>query len=309
MNSRDIVKVGFAVLAAVVSYNFADTIVHAEENNVEPIKETTNTQESDNLVDVIDSVVNPDVSEPTDEKVSMDTSSKLLDGWNTDFTMFVKDGSYVTNSFEDIDGQKYYFDETGNKVTGFKTIGTDAYYFNESGVLQSNMQKHQDLSTGTILYSLMKEDGKNHYYLENGLAFNGMTHLDGKIYYFENGVQSFGDKQVNGNWYNFRNDGTLSVGFVNVGNSSKYYDNAGKRQQGTFQVDKVTYETDSNGLITKASWNGVSYYCQKDSQWAWNIFGGYYFGSSGCVPTTAAMIVNTLKGTNYTPIDMGNMLA
>lgn len=313
MNSRDIVKVGFAVLAAVVSYNFADTIVHAEENSVEPIKETTNTQESDNLVDVIDSVVNPDVSVSTDEKDSIttdriDTNSKLLEGWNTDFTMFVKDGSYVTNSFEDIDGQKYYFDETGNKVTGFKTIGTDAYYFNESGVLQSNMQKHQDLSTGTILYSLKKEDGQVHYYLENGLAFNGMTHLDGKIYYFENGVQSFGDKLVNGNWYNFRNDGTLSVGFVNVGNSSKYYDNAGRRQQGTFQVDKVTYETDSNGLITKASWNGVSYYCQKDSQWAWNIFGGYYFGSSGCVPTTAAMIVNTLKGTNYTPIDMGNML-
>ena len=313
MNSRDIVKVGFAVLAAVVSYNFADTIVHAEENSVEPIKETTNTQESDNLVDVIDSVVNPDVSVSTDEKDSIttdriDTNSKLLDGWNTDFTMFVKDGSYVMNSFEDIDGQKYYFDETGNKVTGFKTIGTDAYYFNESGVLQSNMQKHQDLSTGTILYSLKKEDGQVHYYLENGLAFNGMTHLDGKIYYFENGVQSFGDKLVNGNWYNFRNDGTLSVGFVNVGNSSKYYDNAGRRQQGTFQVDKVTYETDSNGLITKASWNGVSYYCQKDSQWAWNIFGGYYFGSSGCVPTTAAMIVNTLKGTNYTPIEMGNML-
>lgn len=73
MNSRDIVKVGFAVLAAVVSYNFADTIVHAEENSVEPIKETTNTQESDNLVDVIDSVVNPDVSVSTDEKDSITT--------------------------------------------------------------------------------------------------------------------------------------------------------------------------------------------------------------------------------------------
>lgn len=308
MRNRDIVKVGFAVLAAVVSYNFADTIVHAEENSVEPIKETTNTQESDNLVDVIDSVVNPDVSAPTDKEDSIDTSSKLLEGWNTDYTMFVKDGSYVTNSFEDIDGQKYYFDENGNKVTGFKTIGTEAYYFNESGVLQSNMQMHQDESTGLTLYSLKKEDGKIHYYLENGMEYNGMVHLDGKIYYFENGVQSFGEKQVNGNWYNFKKDGTLSVGFVNVGNSSKYYDNAGRRQQGTFQVDKVTYETDSNGLITKASWNGVSYYCQKDNQWAWNIFGGYYFGSSGCVPTTAAMIVNTLKGTNYTPIEMGNML-
>ena len=71
MNGRDIVKVGFAVLAAVVSYNFADTIVHADENSIEPIKEMTNTQESDNLVDVIDSVVNPDVSVSTD-----DTSSK-----------------------------------------------------------------------------------------------------------------------------------------------------------------------------------------------------------------------------------------
>ena len=303
MNGRDIVKVGFAVMAAVVSYNFADTIVHAEENSIEPIKETTNTQESDNLVDVIDSVVNPDVSVSTD-----DTSSKLLEGWNTDYTMFVKDGVYVTNSFEDIDGQKYYFDENGNKVTGIKTIGTNSFYFNESGVLQSNMQKYQDSSTGTILYSLKKEDGNYHYYLENGLTFNGMSHLNGKFYYFENGVQSFGEKQVNGAWYNFKNDGSLSVGFVNFGNSSKYYDNAGRRLQGTFQLDKVTYTTDDNGMITKASWDGVSYYCQKDDQWAWNIFGGYYFGSSGCVPTTAAMIVNTLKGTNYTPIEMGNIL-
>ena len=310
---RGILKVGFAVLASVVSYNFADTIVHAEENNVEPIKETTNTQESDHLVDVIDSVVNPDVSVSTDEKDSIttdsiDTNTKLLDGWNTDYTMFAKDGVYVTNSFEDIDGQKYYFDENGNKVTGFKTIGTDAYYFNESGVLQSNMQMHHDESTGNVLYSLKKEDGKVHYYLENGMEFNGMAHVDGKIYYFENGVPSFGEKQVNGNWYNFRNDGTLSVGFVNYGNSAKYYDNFGKRLQGTFQIDKVTYSTDNNGLITKASWNGVSYYCQRDNRWAWSVYGNYTFASSGCVPTTAAMIVNTLKGTNYTPIDMGNIL-
>lgn len=313
MNGRDIVKVGFAVLTAVVSYNFADTIVHAEENSVEPIKETTNTQESDNLVDVIDSVVNPDVSVSTDEKDSIttdsiDTNSKLLEGWNTDYTMFVKDGSYVTNSFENIDGQKYYFDEDGNKVTGFKTIGTEAYYFNESGVLQSNMQMHQDESMGLTLYSLKKENGQVHYYLENGMEYNGMAHLDGKIYYFENGVQSFGEKQVNGNWYNFKNDGTLSVGFVNFGNSAKYYDNFGKRLQGTFRIDKVTYNTDNNGLINKASWNGVSYYCQRDDRWAWSVYGNYTFASSGCVPTTAAMIVNTLKGTNYTPVDMGNIL-
>lgn len=309
MNGRDIVKVGFAILAAVVSYNFADTIVHAEENSMEPVKETAPVENQDDLMDVMDT----DIEETEDNENTIagggnDTSSKLASGWNTDFTMFVKDGVYVTNSFEDIDGQKYYFDENGNKVTGIKTIGMDSYYFNELGALQSDMQMHHDESTGLTLYSLKKEDGKIHYYLENGMEFSGMSHLDGKIYYFENGVQSFGEKQVNGNWYNFRNDGTLSVGFVNVGNSAKYYDNFGKRLQGTFQIDKVTYNTDNNGLITKASWNGVSYYCQRDDRWAWSVYGNYTFASSGCVPTTAAMIVNTLKGTNYTPIDMGNIL-
>ena len=167
---------------------------------------------------------------------------------------------------------------------------------------------HQDESTGLTLYSLKKENGQVHYYLENGMEYSGMAHLDGKIYYFENGVQSFGEKQVNGNWYNFKNDGTLSVGFVNFGNSAKYYDNFGKRLQGTFRIDKVTYNTDNNGLINKASWNGVSYYCQRDDRWAWSVYGNYTFASNGCVPTTAAMIVNTLKGTNYKPIDMGNIL-
>lgn len=95
---------------------------------------------------------------------------------------------------------------------------------------------------------------------------------------------------------------------MNFGNSAKYYDNFGKRLQGTFRIDKVTYNTDNNGLINKASWNGVSYYCQRDDRWAWSVYGNYTFASSGCVPTTAAMIVNTLKGTNYTPIDMGNIL-
>ncbi|WP_317314933.1 RICIN domain-containing protein [Holdemanella biformis] len=201
-----------------------------------------------------------------------------------------------------------FFYENGNKVTGIKTIGTEAYYFNESGILQSNMQMHHDESMGLTLYSLKKENGQVHYYLENGMEYSGMAHLDGKIYYFENGVQSFGEKQVNGNWYNFKKDGTLSVGFVNFGSSAKYYDNFGKRLQGTFRIDKVTYNTDNNGLINKASWNGVSYYCQRDDRWAWSVYGNYTFASSGCVPTTAAMIVNTLKGTNYTPIDMGNIL-
>lgn len=334
MNNRDIAKVGFAVLAAVMSYNFADTIVHAEETSVEPVKETAPVENQDKLTDVIDAVVEdtnvPENTEETDvpkedeettvpEKTEdenetttvgggSETSAKLTDGWSSDSLQYVKDGAYVTNSFAEIDGQKYYFDENGNKVTGFKTIGTDSYYFNESGMMQTGLQVLHDQETGIAVYSLRKEDGKLHYYLENGAAYSGMINLDGKIYYFDNGVQSVGEKQANGYWYNFKEDGSLSVGFVNMGNSAKYYDNLGRRQTGTFKVDKVTYNTDSNGFITKASWEGVSYYCQNDGRWAWDVVGNYYFGGSGCVPTTVTMIVNTINGTNYTPNQVGQIL-
>ena len=334
MNNRDIAKVGFAVLAAVMSYNFADTIVHAEETSVEPVKETAPVENQDKLTDVIDAVVEdtnvPENTEETDvpkedeettvpEKTEdenetttvgggSETSAKLTDGWSSDSLQYVKDGAYVTNSFAEIDGQKYYFDENGNKVTGFKTIGTDSYYFNESGMMQTGLQVLHDQETGIAVYSLRKEDGKLHYYLENGTAYSGMINLDGKIYYFDNGVQSVGEKLANGYWYNFKEDGSLSVGFVNMGNSAKYYDNLGRRQTGTFKIDKVTYNTDSNGFITKASWEGVSYYCQNDGRWAWDVVGNYYFGGSGCVPTTVTMIVNTINGTNYTPNQVGQIL-
>lgn len=321
MNNRDIAKVGFAVLAAVMSYNFADTIVHAEETSVEPVKETAPVENQDDLTDVIDAVVEdtnvPENTEETevpkdDEETTTvggsDTSAKLTEGWSSDSLQYVKDGAYVTNSFAEIDGQKYYFDENGNKVTGFKTIGTDSYYFNESGMMQTGLQVLHDQETGIAVYSLRKEDGKLHYYLEDGAAYSGMINLEGKVYYFDNGLQSVGEKQANGYWYNFKEDGSLSVGFVNIGNSAKYYDNFGRRQTGTFTIDKVTYNTDSNGFITKASWEGVSYYCQNDGRWAWNVVGNYYFGGSGCVPTTVTMIVNTINGTNYTPNQVGQIL-
>lgn len=321
MNNRDIAKVGFAVLAAVMSYNFADTIVHAEETSVEPVKETAPIENQDELTDVIDAVVEdtnvPENTEETevpkdDEETTTvggsDTSAKLTEGWSSDSLQYVKDGAYVTNSFAEIDGQKYYFDENGNKVTGFKTIGTDSYYFNDSGMMQTGLQVLHDQETGIAVYSLRKEDGKLHYYLENGVAYSGMINLEGKVYYFDNGLQSVGEKQANGYWYNFKEDGSLSVGFVNIGNSAKYYDNLGRRQTGTFTIDKVTYNTDSNGFITKASWEGVSYYCQNDGRWAWNVVGNYYFGGSGCVPTTVTMIVNTINGTNYAPNQVGQIL-
>ena len=78
MNNRDIAKVGFAVLAAVMSYNFADTIVHAEETSVEPVKETAPVENQDDLTDVMDAVVeDTNVPENTEETEETDVPKKM----------------------------------------------------------------------------------------------------------------------------------------------------------------------------------------------------------------------------------------
>ena len=187
---------------------FADAVVHAEENDVESIQEVTTVEEVDSTEEEVDNN-EPVKSEDVDEEVSestatttiggSNTTAKLKDGWSNNAMQFVRNDNYVKNDFAEIGGQKYYFDETGNKVTGFKTIGNASYYFNGLGVMQTGLQMVNNLDTGLALYSLRKEDGELHYYLDNGAAYSGMINLDDKVYYFDNGVQSVGEKQANGN--------------------------------------------------------------------------------------------------------------
>lgn len=47
--NRDIIKVGFAVLAAVTTYNFADMVINAQENDTQPIVDV-NVTDNDNVL-------------------------------------------------------------------------------------------------------------------------------------------------------------------------------------------------------------------------------------------------------------------
>lgn len=77
--NRDIIKVGFAVLAAVTTYNFADMVINAQENDTQPIVDVNVTNN--------DNVLNTDVV--VDKKSDVDsneqTNSQLNPGWSVDF--------------------------------------------------------------------------------------------------------------------------------------------------------------------------------------------------------------------------------
>lgn len=102
--NKDIVKVGFAVLAAVTTYSFADMVISAEENDTQPVVvadvSSTNEIETDASLDC-----------DTSDKIEK-PSVELVNGWTKDYTQYIKDGVAVTNSFEEINGNKYYFDES-----------------------------------------------------------------------------------------------------------------------------------------------------------------------------------------------------
>ena len=49
-----------------------------------------------------------------------------------------QDGSYTTNDWEYINGQWYYFDQSGWMVTGWLKLGNTWYYLTGSGAMAAN---------------------------------------------------------------------------------------------------------------------------------------------------------------------------
>ena len=59
-----------------------------------------------------------------------------------DGTKFKKyDGTYVTNAFVVSMGNTYYFNEDGEKVTGWQTIGEKQYCFDKDGIMQTGWKE------------------------------------------------------------------------------------------------------------------------------------------------------------------------
>lgn len=80
------------------------------------------------------------------------------------------DGTYVKNEFVLSKTDLYYFDEEGNKVTGWEVINDNKYYFNPDGIMQKGMWKETPNAT---------------YYLSSkGPVLTGWQEIKGATYYF-----------------------------------------------------------------------------------------------------------------------------
>ena len=108
-------------------------------------------------------------------------------------------GSYLTNCFQNIDGQIYYFDGNGLCAKGWKTIGGKKYYFNNDCQMYLRWKRI---------------DGKKYYFDPiTGYMHTGWVWVAEKEawYYLDpaTGAMVTGTRTIDGKKYTFASDGTM----------------------------------------------------------------------------------------------------
>ena len=203
-----------------------------------------------------------------DKTYHFDENGKLITGW------------YMENE------HTYWLDTNGQKVSGWKFINSIWYYFDSntfemacSGWQQVGSGMYYFLSDGTMKQDWLLLNGSDWYYLgQDGARKTGLVTLDSNSFYF------YVENDSNGG----------SVGLM-----------AANR---TITLGSKTLYIDGSGYIYRSDISNIPYLSQVDYRWKNTSIGYSTIGSSGCLPSTAAMIINYYKGTNYTPVDIARQL-
>ena len=173
---------------------------------------------------------------------------------------FDKDGHVVIGWYTDNNGNRYYYDAQGRRLTGIVEIDKSEYYFNPS------MQKKCITWDKKYIY-YFGNDGKceekvsiedgwklingSWYYAKDGqILKNQWLTIDNYEYYVDyNGKRlsnietSISDSATNKYYYyRFDKDGHIVIGWFTDNNGNKYYyDVQGRRLNGIVEIDESEY--------------------------------------------------------------------
>ena len=209
-------------------------------------------------------------------------------GWK-----YKEGGKYVTNSWKDIDGKRYYFDANGYRVTGWQTIGGKKYFFMPEGYMMTGW-----ISFGSTRYYLMPDGhmltgwcsfGSTKYYLaSDGKMVRGWQTIDGKRYYFnDDGVMQTGWQTIDGKRYFFMPEGYMMRGWISFGQTRYHLDANGVMQTGWQTISEKRYFFMPEGYMMRGwiSFGQTKYYLSTDGvmQTGWQTIDGkrYFFMPEG----------------------------
>ena len=240
--------------------------------------------------------------------VNQKTLEYEKDGW-----IKIKSGSYYVDSngyalvgTQILEDKTYHFDENGKLITGWYMENEHTYWLDTNG---------QKVSGWKFINSIW-------YYFDSNtfeMACSGWQQVGSGMYYFlSDGSMKQDWLLLNGlDWYYLGKDGARKTGLVILDSNSFYFyvendSNGGSvglmAANRTITLGSKTLYIDGSGYIYRSDISNIPYLSQVDYRWRNTSIGYSTIGSSGCLPSTAAMIINYYKGTNYTPVDIARQL-
>lgn len=127
----------------------------------------------------------------------------------------------------------YFYDDTGNYITGLFPCPQGTYYFDETGRMITGWQSFPE---GT------------RYFDSNGWMHVGWLELEGKRYCFDReGLMVTGWQELQGQRYYFSASGALAVGWQETEDGKFYFDENNKIHTGWLYIEEGTWYLQDDG--------------------------------------------------------------
>lgn len=207
---------------------------------------------------------------------------------------FGSSGNAARSTFAQVDGLRYYFDDSCAMVTGWVSDAGHWYYMNGSGVMQSGwasidghwyfLNPEHDGYFGAMATGWLLEGGEWYWLANDGAMRNGWEYIDGKWYWFDrSGVMAKGIVQVGSDVYWLSDtSGAMQTGWLAIQGEWHYFTESGRMATGWVSVGGAWYLLDDEGsMLTGWQLEGDTWYYFAGSgamQSGWNFINGdWYF--------------------------------
>lgn len=167
-----------------------------------------------------------------------------------------EDETQVHTGWLDLEGERYYFDDSGKMCIGSQYIDGEWYFFRDSGTRVevrwewlNNTWKYFDHDGKSVQNFWIDKKTEYPYqrYLSQAGPFTGyalgwQTH-NGFTYYLRPNSKTMvrGFQYIDGDWYYFRKSGTLATGHQKIGQLWYFFEDDGKMYTGYKMVDGKEY--------------------------------------------------------------------
>ncbi|CAI2694218.1 hypothetical protein AKUH4B504J_13480 [Apilactobacillus kunkeei] len=175
------------------------------------------------------------------------------------------DGYQVTNNFVFNDGNIYYLDAEGLKVTGYQPIDGQEMYFDSNGIQEkgkfvniNGKKLYLDGQSGAVVSDrFIINDGNVYYAGDDGQLVKGVQRIQNhQLLFDQNGVQEKGKYVFNDDGtisYYDAKDGYLVTSDMTVGESTIHFNSNGQMNMPQYfiTINGKTYHLDGNNKTTK----------------------------------------------------------